>query len=223
MIYARTVGIRIESCIFDSNTREIYQYNIDSRFKFIVIGCVFSGDLPAGDFYDEETNNQFHTETASYTISVLATLYCPTASPWISVMTRTPIQSSGAVITQTTRASPTPAITGPTGSNGQTFAPVTPTDNPPNVYDGVSPGVWYGAGAGTLVAVAVAIIGFVLFFRRRNRQQATEANYDVERQSGDEAFGGTDRFLRSLEPYGAIDGETAPLEAFSEAVGFRIE
>jgi hypothetical protein len=109
VVYARTVGLRIEACIFQGNTKEIYQFNV-AKSKFIVVDCVFSGNLPSGDFYDQATNNKFQTETASYTISVLATLYCPTASPSMSGQTRSPSQSSIPVATQTKGASPAETV-----------------------------------------------------------------------------------------------------------------
>jgi hypothetical protein len=214
VLAADTVGMSVDSCIFNGNTVEIFLYRpIGGGARFALVNCVFSGDFPAGAYYDSVSGNIVNSITASYAIGVFGTEYCPTSS-----IGQTVVATSTETVALSKSAEATETI-----SPAATVAPVTPTDNPAAV-GGVSPGVLYGIGAVALVFLALALAGFLLFWKARKRGPPEDMNYDVERQGGDDAFGGTDRFMRSLDSYGSVDGQpqTAP-EAFSEAIGFHAE
>jgi hypothetical protein len=182
VIAADTVGMNIDSCIFDKNTKEIFLYHpLSGGARFSLMSCVFSGEFPAGGYYDLATGNLAYTVTASYATVYFNTHFCPTSTP---LRTPSPVQSV------------------PMSSySASASAVISPTDQPP-AAGGESAGMYAGIGAGSVLAVVLAVVGVFMLVIKWKGRDGDGADYEVESARGQNpVFDSHDEFG---DQYGAV-------------------
>jgi hypothetical protein len=89
VVFCRSVGIVVESCIFNNNSAEFFLEHYSPGSGFRILHCMFSADLPNAVYFDQLVGNVANTETASLSLDHFDTFDCPAARPQAQTSTFT--------------------------------------------------------------------------------------------------------------------------------------